>query len=74
MNFKTKANNMSKLNTNVYYVDHLGAAIIEEENEMNEGFIYIKKGTEGTYDEESGVFETELGEDCYVEPKYVINV
>ena len=54
---------MSIINTNVYYVDHLGAAIIEEENEMNEGFLYIPKGTEGTYDEESGVFETEDGED-----------
>ena len=62
---------MSKLKTNVYYVERVGGAIIEEENEMNEGFIYIKKGTEGTYDIENELFETEEGEDCSVKAEYV---
>ena len=62
---------MSILKTNVYYVDHLGAAITEEENEMKEGFIYIKKGTEGTYDIENELFETDAGEDCSVKAEYV---
>ena len=62
---------MSKLKTNVYYVERVGGAVIEEENEMNEGFIYIKKGTEGTYDVENELFETEEGEDCSVKAEYV---
>jgi hypothetical protein len=62
---------MSKLKTNVYYVESVGGAVIEEENEMNEGFLYIKKGTEGTYDPINEIFETEEGEDCSVEAKYV---
>ena len=62
---------MSKLKTNVYYVERVGGAVIEEENEMNEGFIYIKKGTEGTYDIENELFETEEGEDCSVKAEYV---
>jgi len=62
---------MSKLKTNVYYVERVGGAVIEEENEMNEGFLYIKKGTEGTYDIENELFETDAGEDCSVEAKYV---
>ena len=62
---------MSKLKTNVYYVESVGGAVVEEENEMNEGFIYIPKGTEGTYDIENELFETEEGEDCSVKAEYV---
>ena len=60
---------MSKIKTNIYYVN--GGAITEQENDANEGFIYIKKGTEGTYDIENELFETDEGEDCSVEAKYV---
>jgi len=38
---------------------------------MNEGFLYLPKGTEGTYDIENELFETDAGEDCSVEAKYV---
>ena len=60
---------MSKINTNVYYVN--GGTVVEELNEDNEGFIYLEKGTEGTYDAESKEFVTEDGENCYVKSKYV---
>ena len=60
---------MSKLNTNVYYVN--GGTVVEELNEDNEGFVYIKEGTEGTYDDESKEFVTEEGENCYIDAKYI---